>query len=176
MSSNFDVAILGTGFSGSILGAILFRHGHRVLLIDEKEHPKLAVGEATIPQTTMMMRAIADRYDVPEIGACSTFEGMHEHVTSHCGIKSNFGFIYQREGLPQNPQEVTQNIIPHLLVGYDSHWYRQNVEFFGRRLDEKCAPITWPDQRAIESPRPKRVYPPNARYTNDPKYHPSMYL
>ena len=129
-TTHVDVAILGTGFSGSILGAILSRHGHKVLLIDEKEHPKFAVGEATIPQTTMMMRAIADRYDVPEIGACSTFEGMHQHVTSHCGIKSNFGFIFQREGLAQNPDEVTQNIIPHLLVGYDSHWYRQDVDAY----------------------------------------------
>ena len=129
-STFFDVAILGTGFSGSILGSILARHGYKVILIDEKEHPKFAVGEATIPQTTMMMRAIADRYDVPEIGACSTFEGMHQYVTSHCGIKTNFGFVYQRPGLPQNPQEVTQNIIPHLLVGYDCHWYRQDLDAY----------------------------------------------
>ncbi len=129
-TQQFDAVILGTGFSGSILGAILARHGHRVLLLDEKEHPKFAVGEATIPQTTMMMRAIADRYDVPEIGACSTFEGMHEYVTSHCGIKSNFGFIYQRPEERQKVEEVTQNVIPHLLVGYDSHWYRQDVDAY----------------------------------------------
>jgi tetracycline 7-halogenase / FADH2 O2-dependent halogenase len=126
----FDVVILGTGFSGSILGAILARHGYKVLLIDEKEHPKFAIGEATIPQTTMMMRAIADRYNVPEIGDCSTFEGMHQYVTSHCGIKTNFGFVYQKPGLPQNPQEVTQNIIPHLLVGYDCHWFRQDLDAY----------------------------------------------
>ncbi|MEH2302726.1 MAG: tryptophan 7-halogenase [Nostoc sp.] len=129
-SKAFDVAILGTGFSGSVLGSILARHGYKVLLIDEKEHPKFAVGEATIPQTTMMMRAIADRYDVPEIGACSTFEGIHEHVTSHCGVKTNFGFVYQRPGMPQNPKEVTQNIIPHLLVGYDCHWFRQDLDAY----------------------------------------------
>ena len=127
---HFDVAILGTGFSGAILGAILARHGYKVLLIDEKEHPRFAVGEATIPQTTMMMRAISDRYGVPEIGDCSTFEGMHQHVTSHCGIKTNFGFVYQRAGMPQNPQEVTQNIIPHLLVGEDCHWFRQDLDAY----------------------------------------------
>lgn len=127
---NFDVAIIGTGFSGSILGAILARHNYKVLLIDAKEHPKFAVGEATIPQTTMMMRAIADRYDVPEIGQCSTFEGMHQYVTSHCGIKSNFGFVYQQPELPQNPRQVTQNIIPHLLVGYDCHWFRQDLDAY----------------------------------------------
>ncbi|MBD2186131.1 NAD(P)/FAD-dependent oxidoreductase [Aerosakkonema funiforme] len=129
-AGNFDVAILGTGFSGSILGAILARQGYKVLLIDEKEHPRFAIGEATIPQTTMMMRIIADRYDVPEIGACSTFEGMHQYVTSHCGVKTNFGFVYQQAGQAQNPQEVTQNIIPHLLVGYDSHWFRQDVDAY----------------------------------------------
>lgn len=128
--SQFDVAILGTGFSGSILGAVLAKHGYKVLLIDEKEHPRFAIGEATIPQTTMMMRAIADRYGIPEIRDCSTFEGMHKHVTSHCGIKSNFGFVYQREGKDHNPQEVTQNIIPHLLVGYDAHWFRQDFDAY----------------------------------------------
>ena len=73
-NSQFDVAILETGFSGSILGAILAKHGYKVILIDEKEHPRFVIGEATIPQTTMMMRAIADCYGIPEIRDCSTFE------------------------------------------------------------------------------------------------------
>ena len=129
-ATTFDVAVVGAGLSGSILGAILARQGHTVLLLDAKEHPKFALGEATTPQTGLMMRAIAARYDVPEVGACSTFDGMHQYVTSHGGIKSNFGFVYQQPGLPQNPQQVTQNIIPHLLVGYDSHWYRQDIDAY----------------------------------------------
>lgn len=127
-NNTFDVAILGAGLAGSLLAAILARHGHRVLLIDEREHPRFSLGEATIPQTTMMLRAIADRYKVPEIRDFSTFEGMHEHVTSHCGFKSNFGFVYQREGMPADAQEVTQNVIPHRLVGYDAHWFRQDLD------------------------------------------------
>lgn len=55
---------------------------------------------------------------------------MHQYVTSHCGIKTNFGFVYQQPELPQNPHQVTQNIIPHLLVGYDSHWFRQDLDAY----------------------------------------------
>jgi FADH2 O2-dependent halogenase len=126
----FDVAILGAGLFGSISAAILARHGHRVVMLDEREHPRFTIGEATIPQTTMFLRLIADRFDVPEIRRFATFEGMHQYVTSHCGFKTNFGFVYQRERRAHDPREATQSVIPHRLVGYDAHWFRQDLDAY----------------------------------------------
>ncbi|MGL5834097.1 MAG: NAD(P)/FAD-dependent oxidoreductase [Waterburya sp.] len=126
----FDVAILGTGLAGSMLGAILAKNQARVLLIEERTHPKFAIGESTIPQTSMMMQILSDRFDVPEIKNCSYFPKIRECITSACGIKRNFGFVYHREGQPQNPQEVTQNVISEFPHGAETHMFRQDVDSY----------------------------------------------
>jgi tetracycline 7-halogenase / FADH2 O2-dependent halogenase len=57
----FDVAIIGSGFAGSMLGAILARNGSNVLLLDAKAHPKFAIGESTIPNMLVTLRTMAMR-------------------------------------------------------------------------------------------------------------------
>ncbi|MCA9947769.1 MAG: NAD(P)-binding protein, partial [Anaerolineales bacterium] len=43
---DFDVAIIGSGMSGSALGAILARQGQRVVIFEAKAHPRFAIGES----------------------------------------------------------------------------------------------------------------------------------
>ena len=57
----YDVAILGSGMAGTILASVLARNGARVLIVDAGSHPKFAIGESTIPYTSMLMRLIAER-------------------------------------------------------------------------------------------------------------------
>ncbi len=128
--SMYDVAILGSGFAGSMLGAILARQGGRVLLLDRGEHPRFALGESTVPHTSMMMRILADRFAVPEIKHCSGFETLRKKVTSSCGIKRNFGFVYHREGERQRPEEATQSVISEASHGPESHYFRQDVDAY----------------------------------------------
>ena len=73
-TNTYDVAILGSGMAGGMLGAVLARNGVRVLLIDAGTHPRFAVGESTIPYTSGMTRLIADRYGVPELKPLSAFD------------------------------------------------------------------------------------------------------
>jgi tetracycline 7-halogenase / FADH2 O2-dependent halogenase len=129
-SEVFDVAILGSGLAGSMLGAILARNQAKVLLIEKQAHPKFAIGESTIPQTSMMMQILADRFDVPEIKNCSYYPNIKNNVTSACGIKRNFGFVYHREGKPQNPLEVNQNIISEFPHGAETHLFRQDIDSY----------------------------------------------
>jgi FADH2 O2-dependent halogenase len=126
----FDVAILGSGIAGSMMAAILARHGKKVLMIDQGEHPRFALGESTVPHTSMLMRIIADRYDVPEIKHCADFRSIQRHVTRSCGIKRNFGFVYHREGRPQDPREVTQSVIAEHPYGPESHLFRQDIDAY----------------------------------------------
>lgn len=126
----YDVAILGSGIAGSMLGAILARQGRRVLLLDRGEHPRFALGESTVPHTSMLMRILGDRFGVPEIKLCSSFESLKERVTSSCGIKRNFGFVYHREGEAQRPEEATQSVIAEYPHGPESHYFRQDVDAY----------------------------------------------
>ncbi len=130
-SDLFDVAILGCGFEGSLLGIILARHGYKVLIVDASQHPKFALGESTVRHTWRTLKIIGERYDIPEIRKCfSSGEAVHKYVTSSCGIKRNFGFVYHREGEHQRPEEATQLVIPPLGEGYEAHLFRQDIDAF----------------------------------------------
>ncbi|AXI80108.1 NAD(P)/FAD-dependent oxidoreductase [Peterkaempfera bronchialis] len=128
-SNQYDVAILGAGMAGGMLGAVLARNGVRVLLLDAGTHPRFAVGESTIPYTSGMTRLIADRYQVPELKPLSSFKGIRQHVSRNCGQKQNFGFVYHREGQSQRPQEVNQLVVPSALRT-ETHLFRQDIDAY----------------------------------------------
>jgi FADH2 O2-dependent halogenase len=124
-----DVAILGAGIAGSVLAAILARHGADVLLIDAGTHPRFAIGESTIPHTTLLFKALSARYDVPEIGHLAGFAQVQRYASRACGIKRNFGFVYQREGREQDPYETNQFVLPKVM-GAENHLFRQDVDAY----------------------------------------------
>lgn len=123
----YDVAVIGSGVAGSILSACLARNNAKVVLIDADTHPKFTIGESTIPFTSMMMRLIAERYSVPEIKHLATFEGVYANVTTQCGVKRNFGFLYHHEGERQSPADRTHFQIPKIL-NTENHYFRQDVD------------------------------------------------
>lgn len=123
----YDVAIVGSGLAGTILGACLARNGADVVLIDPDTHPKFTIGESTIPFTSMMLRLIAERYHVPELKHLATFEGVYANISTQCGVKRNFGFLYHREGERQLPSERTQFRLSKIL-NTENHYFRQDVD------------------------------------------------
>lgn len=125
----FDVAILGSGISGSMLAAILARNGVRTLLVDAATHPRFAVGESTIPYTLVALRTLAARYDVPEINAITTLENCTKHIAPTFGHKAHFGFLKHEEGEPQNPKHVNQFNTPKLLHEAH-HLFRQDSDAY----------------------------------------------
>ncbi|AEW97969.1 MULTISPECIES: NAD(P)/FAD-dependent oxidoreductase [Streptomycetaceae] len=130
----FDVAVIGGGIGGTMLGAILARHGVRVLLLEGSGHPRFAIGESTVPETTFGLRVLARRYDVPEIEHLATNSALRRNVSSNCGVKRNFGFVYHREGEPTRPKECTQYPTWGPPLGPDSHYFRQDVDAYMFRV------------------------------------------
>jgi tetracycline 7-halogenase / FADH2 O2-dependent halogenase len=128
-SPRYDVAILGAGMAGGLLGAVLARNGVKVLLIDATTHPRFAVGESTIPYTSTVAKIVAARYQVPEIEALSSFQKINEKITPMCGQKRNFGFVYHREGQPQDASQTNQLIISE-RQGTETHLFRQDIDAY----------------------------------------------
>lgn len=126
----YDVAILGSGFAGSMLGAILARGGAKVLLLDAKSHPKFAIGESTIPNMLVTLRTMALRYDVPELMAVSTFTGCQKVISASHGQKIHFGFLTHQEGEPQDPRQLTMFNFPKLLLHPAAHMLRQDTDAY----------------------------------------------
>ncbi len=123
--SSFDVAVLGSGVSGAVLGLILASQGVRVVMIESGVHPRFAVGESTIPHTSMLSSMLAEQYGLPELEIIAYPERIAQEVCSTCGIKRAFGFAYHRAGQEYDPAEG-------LLVGTSSkdetHLFRQDVD------------------------------------------------
>ncbi|MEM7802850.1 MAG: NAD(P)-binding protein, partial [Chloroflexota bacterium] len=94
---DYDQIIIGSGIAGSTLAAILARQGLSVLMIEAKEHPRFAIGESMILETSEKMRALAELYDVPEIAYFSSENFIHRIGSSH-GVKRHFGFFHHSSG------------------------------------------------------------------------------
>jgi len=128
MDTRVDVTVLGSGIGGSTVAAILARLGVSVAIVDAARHPRFALGESTIGETSFLLRLLAARYDVPELAQVSTSGGINEHVSRRCGIKTNFGFVYHHDAQEQNPFEVTQCSVSKGPFGPESHLMRADID------------------------------------------------
>ena len=124
-----DVAIIGSGLGGATLAAILARHGQRVMMFEAKSHPRFAIGESLILETSEMMRAMAHFYDVPELAYFSTENFLPFAGTTH-GVKRHFGFLHHQPGQPHDPAHTLQAVIPKEPHGHELHLYRQDTDYF----------------------------------------------
>src|SRR5215204_1716110 len=90
-----DVAVLGSGFAGSLTALALLRRGRRVALIERGRHPRFAIGESSTPLANLLFEEIADRYDLPRVRAFSkwgTWQRTRPDVA--CGLKRGFTFFF----------------------------------------------------------------------------------
>lgn len=126
---DFDVIIVGAGMAGTVLGAILARHGVDVLLVDAGVHPKFAVGESTTLYTLKGFRQLAERYGVPELEYLTSYEECLSRIGPTSGVKKHFGFMLHKEGAEPDPLEVNQFSPPSRAL-QTSHLFRQDTDAF----------------------------------------------
>ncbi len=128
-STQFDIGIIGSGIGGSTLGAILARHGLRVLILEAGVHPKFAIGESMILETSETLRAIAELYDVPEMAYLSSENYFAYAGTSH-GVKRHFSYLHHSPGMLQDVDRSLQAVIPKQPHGHELHLYRQDSDYY----------------------------------------------
>ena len=128
-SQKFDVAIIGSGFAGSSLGAILARHGLKVIIFEANSHPRFAIGESMILETSEMLRAMAEIYSVPELAYFSS-ENYFSHIGTSHGVKRHFSYLHHSKNQAQNPTHLLQAVIPKQPYGHELHLYRQDSDYF----------------------------------------------
>ncbi len=123
----YDVAIIGSGIGGSTLATVLARQGLRVLVFEAGAHPRFTIGESMILETSEVMRAMAEFYDVPEMAYYSS-ENYYNFIGTQHGVKRHFSFLYHRSGQKQDTRESLQAVIPKLPYGHEIHIYRQDSD------------------------------------------------
>ncbi|MDO8360027.1 MAG: tryptophan 7-halogenase [Devosia sp.] len=81
-----------------------------------------------ILETSEVMRALAELYDVPELAYFSS-ENFYGLVGTSHGVKRHFSFLHHSRGEPQDPRQSLQAVIPKLPYGHEMHIYRQDSDY-----------------------------------------------
>jgi FADH2 O2-dependent halogenase len=133
--SDTDIAVVGSGFGGSLLAMIARRLGYRVTLLERGRHPRFAIGESASPLAGILIEQLADRYDLPRVrplSAFGTWKRTYPHVV--CGLKRGFTYFKHELGRPYHANDQRTN---QLLVAAspsdelsDTHWLRSDVDQF----------------------------------------------
>ena len=139
MRHDVDVIILGAGFSGSLLAQILCRRGRSVVLMDNRSHPRFAIGESSTPSANLILKELARRYDLKHIQPLSSYGSWQQaYPEIGCGVKRGFSYFKHQCGQEFQSDEQHEN---ELLVAAssedfqsDTHWFRQDVDALFCRL------------------------------------------
>lgn len=139
-----DLAIVGSGFAGSLVALIARHLGYSVALIERGTHPRIVIGESTTPLTNLLLEELCERYRLPEIRTFSkwgTWQRSHPDVA--CGLKRGFSFFHHSvdgAGVPYKPssgwggladrdRQLLVAASPHDAIA-DTHWYRADFDHF----------------------------------------------
>ncbi len=130
-----EIAILGSGFGGSLLASIARRLGRTVLIIERGGHPRFAIGESSTPLANLLLENLAQKYDLPRLRPLSKWGTWQQSYPSMaCGLKRGFTFYHHQLGRRFKPEPDRLNELmvaasPHDRVA-DTHWYRQEFDHF----------------------------------------------
>jgi FADH2 O2-dependent halogenase len=130
-----DLAIVGSGFGGSILAMIARRLGLRVALLERGRHPRFAIGESSSPLAGILIEQLADRYDLPRLKPLTAFGPWRRtYPDVVCGLKRGFTYFKHEAG---RRFAVADSRANQLLVAAspndelsDTHWLRADVDGF----------------------------------------------
>jgi FADH2 O2-dependent halogenase len=155
VGTDFDLAIVGSGFGGSLLAMIAQRLGYRTLLLERGRHPRFAIGESASPLAGILLEQLADRYDLLRVRPLSAFGSWQRaYPDVVCGLKR--GFTYFRHERDQ-PYRVSSDRSNQLLVAAspnddlsDTHWLRADVDGFLVR-EAVSAGVEYLDEVQLES-------------------------
>jgi FADH2 O2-dependent halogenase len=131
----FDLAIVGSGFAGSLMAMIAQRLGRSVLLIERGRHPRFAIGESSTPLANLLLEELATRYDLPmllPLTKWGTWQRAHPEIA--CGLKRGFSFFHHRTaepwtGDPDHEDQLLVGASPNEEIA-DTHWYRAEFDEF----------------------------------------------
>src|SRR5687767_14075656 len=133
MRRTCEVAIVGSGFAGSLLARVLAVLGYDVVLLERGTHPRFAIGESTTPLANLSLERLAVRYGLPDCYRLATHGRWLAHLPElRRGLKR--GFTYYRHHAGERFAERGLES-ERLLVAAspddalsDTHWLRADVD------------------------------------------------
>ncbi len=130
-----DFLIVGCGFSGALTAMGLTKLGYDVIVVERESHPRFSIGESSTPIADMLLRSIAEEYELEWLKSLSRYGSWQEnHSQIGCGIKRGFSYYFHQ---PNQPFEDTDTHENELMVAAsvdnensDTNWYRPDLDTF----------------------------------------------
>ena len=141
MTDSCEVAIVGSGFAGSLLARVLAVLGYDVVLLERGSHPRFAIGESSTPLANLSLERIGARYGLADCYRLATHgRWLANFPELRRGLKRGFTFYRHHPG--ERLRRGTE--AERLLVAAspedslsDTHWLRADVdEHFVRQAVE----------------------------------------
>ena len=133
MTQSCEVAIIGSGFAGSLLARILAVLGYDVVLLERGTHPRFAIGESTTPLSNLSLERLGVRYGLSDCYRLATHGRWLEHFPQlRRGLKRGFTFYRHHPARPLGSDGLGAE---RLLVAAspgdalsDTHWLRADID------------------------------------------------
>ncbi len=145
---HFQIAVIGSGFAGSLSAMVSHKLGFSTVLIERGRHPRFVIGESSTPLANLLLEEIADDYDLPFVRPLSKWGTWQKQLPQiACGLKRGFTFYHHEFGRPFAPDPERQR---QLLVGAspneqvaDTHWYRPDFDHYLVQQAQKLGLTYW---------------------------------
>src|SRR5262249_8828969 len=133
MTRECDVAIVGSGFAGSLMARVLAVLGYDVVLLERGAHPRFAIGESSTPLANLSLERIGQRYGLVDCYHPATHgRWLAHHPELRRGLKRGFTFYRHHPGEAFTNRGLDSE---RLLVAAsptdfvaDTHWLRADVD------------------------------------------------
>ncbi len=132
-----------------MLAAAMARNGIKVLVLEGGTHPKFAIGESMILETSEIMRSMAVAFDVPELEVFSSEYFLSTAGSSH-GVKRHFSFMPHQQGRSPDPSSIIQAVIPKRPYGHELHLYRQDTDYYYLAIARQYGATILQDERVVD--------------------------
>ena len=96
-----QVAVLGSGFAGSLMALLLHLQGYRVVLLERGTHPRFSLGESSTPLGNLSLEEIAREYGLDWLMPLAEFGSWKRaYPDLVCGLKRGFTFVHHEPDVP----------------------------------------------------------------------------
>lgn len=135
MSDTYDIAVIGSGFAGSLMAMVAQQSGYSVALIEKYRHPRIVIGESTTPLSNLLLEELADTYNLPMLTPLTKWGAWQKNYPAiGCGLKRGFSFFHHHLDNPSTngfraDQQLLVAASPHNEIA-DTHWFRSDVDQF----------------------------------------------
>ena len=153
LSDIFDIAVVGSGFAGSLVAMIARRLGLTVLLIEMGTHPRMAIGESSTPLSNLLLEELATRYDLPALRPLAKWGSWRRaYPDMAVGLKRGFTFHHHVLGAAgiadaERGDQLLVAASPRDEIG-DTHWWRADFDHLLVREAQKAG-VEYVDRVAL---------------------------